>query len=351
MSSRVSKRGEAIRLFILNNVEEHPEDISKVTAKHFDISRQAVNKHLQKLGSQQALAESGNTRSRRYALRPIREWKKAYASPSALEEHVVWRNDVREVIGQLPSNVVGIWYYGFSEMLNNAIDHSEASRVQVFVKKTAVTTEVMIFDNGVGIFKKIETALGLSDERHAVLELSKGKLTTDPKHHTGQGIFFSSRMFDYFAILSGDVYFSHEFGKKEDWISQSKSMGTGTAVFMELNNHTARTTKKVFDQFTSGEDYGFNKTVVPVSLAQYEGDELISRSQAKRVLARVELFKVVLFDFTNVDHIGQAFADEIFRVFAQSHPKIELYPINANSATKQMIERARLSDPGGTEDT
>jgi hypothetical protein len=54
-----------------------------------------------------------------------------------------------------------------------------------------------------------------------------------------------------------------------------------------------------------------------VRLAKYGNDQLISRSQAKRLLARIELFKIVLFDFSGVETIGQAFADEIFRVFAQ----------------------------------
>ena len=85
---------------------------------------------------------------------------------------------------------------------------------------------------------------------------------------------------------------------------------------MNLSNRAQRTSKEVFDEFSSGDDYGFTKTVVPVRLAQYGNDRLISRSQAKRVLARVELFKTVLFDFAGVETIGQAFADEVFRVFA-----------------------------------
>ena len=68
---------------------------------------------------------------------------------------------------------------------------------------------------------------------------------------------------------------------------------------------------------------------------------LILRSQAKRLLARVELFKTVLFDFSDVPTIGQAFADEIFRVFAAGHPKIELVPTHSNSEVKGMIDRAR----------
>ena len=56
----------------------------------------------------------------------------------------------------------------------------------------------------------------------------------------------------------------------------------------------------------------FNKTVVPVRLAQYGNDQLISRSQAKRVLARIDLFSTVLLDFEGVPAIGRAFADEVF---------------------------------------
>ncbi len=119
---------------------------------------------------------------------------------------------------------------------------------------------------------------------------------------------------------------------------------------MKLNNHSARTDKQVFEQFTSGEDYGFTKTVVPVRLAQYGEDKLVSRSQAKRLLARVDRFRTVLFDFKVVESIGQAFADEIFRVFAQEHPDIEIIPMNASVQVQQMINAARAQwgvDIGG----
>lgn len=75
---------------------------------------------------------------------------------------------------------------------------------------------LVIHDDGEGIFHKITKQLKLCDERHAVLELAKGKFTTDPKNHTGEGIFFSSRMFDDFAILSGTVYFTHDTHNPSD---------------------------------------------------------------------------------------------------------------------------------------
>lgn len=339
--SRVRTRGEDVRKFVLKNVEKHPSDIAKITAAHFRVTRQAVNKHLRNLVSEGVLVESGHTRNRAYKLCDLNSWGHTFPKTDALAEDVVWRNHVLPEIGQLPENVLAIWHYGFTEMFNNALDHSEGTQISVSIKKTAAFTEITITDNGIGIFRKIQSAMGLLDERHAVLELAKGKLTTDPRNHSGEGIFFASRMFDEFAIASGGVFFSHQFGDTEDWIMQHVNPVAGTAVFMKLGNHTARTDKKIFDQFTSGENFGFTKTVVPVQLAQYGNDKLISRSQAKRLLARVELFKAVVFDFASVSSIGQAFADEIFRVFASRHPDIEIMEIHTSPEVKAMIGRAR----------
>lgn len=339
--TKVRARGEDVRKFILDHVEKHAADISRVTAHHFGITRQAVNKHLQKLAAENALSESGHTRNRTYKLAAILEWRQVYKITPGLAEDLVWRNDIGGVLGNMPENVLNIWHYGFTEMFNNAIDHSSGSEIAIQVRKTAASTEMLILDNGIGIFKKIQTTLNLLDERHALLELSKGKLTTDPKRHSGEGIFFTSRIFDSYDILSGGVYFSHKFGHAEDWVLERDRFESGTSVWMKLHNHTARSVKKIFDQYSSGDDYGFNKTVVPVNLARYGSDKLISRSQAKRLLARVELFKVVIFDFTDVDSIGQAFADEIFRVFANQYPEVELTSVHANVEVKKMIERAK----------
>jgi len=258
-----------------------------------------------------------------------------------LAEDVAWREDMVDLLGQVPENVSDIWHYGFTEIFNNALDHSNGSVLTIQLKKTAISTELALYDDGIGIFKKIQAELELLDERHAILELAKGKLTTDPDNHTGEGIFFTSRMFDDFEILSGGTYFSHKFDEKEDWILERDKFSSGTAVWMKLNNHTSRTSKKIFDKFTSGDDYGFTKTVVPVKLVQYGDDKLVSRSQAKRLLARIDRFRTVLLDFQGVDSIGLAFADEIFRVFALKHPQTQLIPIKANSAVTRVIQRAQ----------
>lgn len=338
----VRARGEEIRRFIIDNVENQPKEIALVTSTKFGITRQAANKHLQRLVAEKAIVRKGQTRNRSYSLHPIEEWIKRTKITPELEEDVVWRKEIAPSLEHLPDNVLEIWHYGFTEMFNNVIDHSDGSTVTLKFQKTATTTEIVIGDDGVGIFRKIQENLGLLDERHAILELAKGKLTTDPANHTGEGIFFTSRMFDAFDILSGGTFFTHRIDYDEDWILESKSR-SGTWVWMKLNNHTARTTKKIFDQYSSEDEFGFTKTVVPVRLAQYGDDKLVSRSQAKRLLARVDRFKTVIFDFTGVDSVGQAFSDEIFRVFANKHTEIELVAINTNAEVQRMVTRARHS--------
>jgi len=338
----VRKRGEKIRQFILENVENHPKDVVRVTSKKFNISRQAVNKHIQTLSKQRAIKVEGTTKSRRYSLFPTKIEEKIYFLDSNLEEDVVWRNDILPLMGEFPDNVVDIWSYCFTEMFNNAIDHSSGKTVMVEITKTAVTTQIYISDDGEGIFNKIQRELNLLDESHAVLELSKGKLTTDPSRHTGEGIFFSSRMVDDYQILSGKTYFSHHHSNDVDWILERQKFQAGTSVFMKMKSNTSRTLKKVFDQFTSEKTYGFNKTIIPVRLVQYGDELLVSRSQAKRLLSRIDRFKTVILDFDGIKEIGQAFADEIFRVFSSKNKGIQLLHVNANKDVEQMIVRALL---------
>ncbi len=339
---RVRARGEEARSFILANIEKNPGDIAHLVADRFGISRQAANKHLKKLVAEGALLPEGKTRYRKYKLAALSEWQKLYTITPEIEEDLVWSRDISLSLGALPRNVMDIWHFCITEMLNNAIDHSGGRTIYIEVAKTAANTQISLMDDGIGIFRKIQSEMNLADERHAILELAKGKLTTDPRGHTGQGIFFTSRLLDSFDILSGGVFFTHTFGKDEGWILERPESTEGTTVFMKLSNHSARTDKQVFDQYSSGDDYGFTKTVVPVRLAQYGDDKLISRSQAKRLLARIDRFRSVIFDFKAVEIIGQAFADEIFRVFAQGHPDIEIIPINATPQVQQMINAARV---------
>lgn len=339
--SSIRKKSEQIRQSIFNAIVAGIDNPVSQVAEEYQISRQAIHSHIKKLVAQGILISHGSTRNRRYTLAKQDLLEQTYTVDQNLSEFDTWSQDIAPLFASLPDNVKHIWEYGFTEMVNNVIDHSSGQKMILRVSRTHATTKLSIQDNGVGIFRKIKHALNLSDERHSVLELAKGKLTTDPDNHSGQGIFFSSRMFDKFAILSGEVFFSHHSDELEDWILSDKNRSLdGTSVSMELSNNTARTDKEVFDDFAQGNEYAFNKTVVPMRMAEYGDERLVSRSQAKRLLTGLNKFAIVLFDFEGVDFIGQAFADQVFRVFQNQHPDMELAYDNACEPVQKMISRA-----------
>lgn len=148
----------------------------------------------------------------------------------------------------------------------------------------------------------------------------------------------STKMVDAFDIRSGHLHFRHNLNAP-DVLSERPSGTPGTLVWMRLANNTTRTTMEVFDFFADPDEYTFDKTVVPVRLAQHEGEKLVSRSQAKRLAHRFERFKHVVLDFEGVDEIGQAFADELFRVFAAAHPDVRLIPENTSPRVADMVRR------------
>jgi Histidine kinase-, DNA gyrase B-, and HSP90-like ATPase. len=295
------------------------------------VTKQNASYHVQKLIAEKQLTQSGKTRPARFFLAPTLIWQKHYSRQQS--ESDVWDADVLPQISDLPDNALDTWRYGFTEMFNNAVDHSSGTRITIQLKRTSVNAEIAIIDNGVGIFKKIQHAMKFSDVRDAALELAKGKFTTDPARHTGEGIFFTSKMLDAFDISSGGVYFTS--------VSPIKN-AKGTAVWMKLRNASARSRKEVYDAYASPENnYAFDRTVVPVKMAEHNENDLISRSQAKRLLLRIDRFRRVVLDFKNVNQIGQAFAHEIFRVFTRRHPGVKLQFINANEDISNMIRRAQ----------
>ena len=341
-------RSAEIDAMLLARVVKHPQDLVAVVGNELGLTRQTIATRARALIGAGYLAKSGTTRPT-YSLGTSR--RAVFTHPlRGLEENQVWLRGVAPLLRGLPANLVDICQHGLTEMVNNAIDHSGGLHLRVFVDRTQETVTLMVSDDGVGIFRKITAALDLPDERLALLELSKGKLTTDPRRHTGEGVFFTSRMFDRFQIASGELVFDHDDAEADDLLDgiEPRYARRGTTVLMELATKSKRTAKQVFDKFSSGpDDYAFAKTVVPVRLAKVGDENLVSRSQAKRLMQRVERFGTVVLDFAGVASIGQAFADEVFRVFANAHTGVELVPMHAAPAVQQMIRRAQVASDEG----
>jgi anti-sigma regulatory factor (Ser/Thr protein kinase) len=330
---------EAFRKFLLDNVQQHPSALAQLAATYFKVSRQTALSHIARLVREGQLQATGQTRDRKYTL-VVHEARQVFDLAETRDEEKVWRDFVSKHLEGLPENVLLICYHGFTEMFNNVIDHSESDGVFVKIEQSAKNVSIHIKDEGVGIFEKIKSRFGLDDHRQAILELAKGKLTTDPKNHSGEGIYFTSRMFDDFVILSGTLGFCHIMNE-EDWLIEDKGeVFMGTTVFMTIATDSKRTTVEIYDKHISdvdGNEFAFARTHVPLKLATSSGDSLVSRSQAKRVLKRFDRFTEVLLDFSGVESIGQGFADEIFRVFRQANPQISVRYINANENVARMI--------------
>jgi anti-sigma regulatory factor (Ser/Thr protein kinase) len=338
-----TRKSCAVREGLLEAVRQGASRIVSDASERFGLSRQSIHKHLTWLVENDYLLAEGATRNRTYRLGEHRVFQNSYPL-DRIDEHSVHQRDFSFIFQGLPDNVSEICDYGFTEMLNNAIDHSEGSTVLVAAERTAAAVELLVHDDGEGIFQRIARLLGLHDPRESLLELSKGKLTTDPDNHTGEGIFFTSRAFDAFTIASGDLDFTHRDDRELDFLLQADEPFNGTQVRMEIATNSHHDLGAIFDEYSSGpEEYRFERTVVPVRLALYEGERLLSRSQAKRILNRVEKFRHVILDFDGVDTIGQACADEVFRVFATRHPEIKVVAENETEQIRRMIKRALSS--------
>ncbi len=339
-----SSRADEIDAALLRAVSEHPNDLVRMVAAQLGLSRQRVIQQVRQLVAEDYLTKTGTTRPS-YGLGPNRRMARRHLREGLAEDRV-WYQDLLPLLDHLPRNVLDIAHHGVTEMVNNAVDHSEGRHVTVLMDCDGEKLRLSVSDDGLGIFRKISRALDLADERLALLELSKGKFTTDPARHSGEGIFFTSRAFDQFQIQSGGLFFDHDHREANDWLDEFEAPPTlnGTSVFMEIARDSTRDIARVFDEYSSGpDDYDFARTVVPVRLAKVGDENLVSRSQAKRLLQRIERFKTVVLDFSEVTGIGQAFADEIFRVFANAHPEVELLPMNAVPGVQQMIRRAEVA--------
>lgn len=330
---------EKIKL-ICRLIEQSPQNVAIRLANETKVSRQTASAWLSSLKKAGSIGSTGAGRGTAYYL-VDRNKKSITYLRDGLSEDMAWREVGFPVVQDLRENVRGIWHYGITEMVNNAIDHSGSETVTVSIRRNELYTECEVCDTGEGIFLKIQRALNLYDAREAILELAKGKFTTDPENHSGEGIFFSSRIFDQYIIRSDSLAFVHLSEQTHDVLLISDATRKGTIVLMRLENDSDKTVKEVFDRFALPEEFSFAKTIVPVRLAMYEGETLVSRSQAKRLTRRFERFETVILDFAGVEEIGQAFADEVFRVFTNAHPQLKMVPINMSPDVQAMIRRAQ----------
>jgi len=335
---RISKeKKEAAYNYILRKIDEGTSGIASYAAENLGINKSTVHRYLNELMAGGIIEKEAHDR---YKLSlKTGNYYFDRSSGDLESDWTIYEKYVHPFVSDLADNVVNIWKYAVSEMTNNIIDHSCAEEVRVCVYRSALNTTVILSDNGVGIFNKLKEYYNYHSTEDAIQELFKGKLTTDPENHSGEGIFFSSRLMDDFFILSDGKVFSCNRFDVDRTEEYQNGFTCGTTVYMRLSNTSRKKAVDIFDAFADV-DGGFTRTSIPVRNA-FDSSP-ISRSQAKRLCERLDSFKEVTLDFSEVDWIGQGFAHQIFRVFASDHPDIKILPINMNEDVRKMYKHVML---------
>lgn len=320
-----------IKTYILEKVYQKAPSISKTVAETFDVNASTVHVYMKELVEKQIIRKVKRDEYELVTNEFVYELSRAngdldsdtYAYDLCLEEH----------LKEFGNNIKDIWSYVFSEMINNVMDHSMAEKVQIIIEQDFSRTSAMIIDNGVGIFNKIRDYFNLASIEEAICELFKGKLTTDAENHSGEGIFFSSKLMDNFFIASSGKIFTNNKYDDSKVLDMALGNTQGTCVYMELSNFSHKEAGEVFDEYADI-DGGFIKTKIP--LKNIFDASPVSRSQAKRVCNRLDKFKEVIVDFDGISWMGQGFAHQLFVVFANSHADMIITPINMNEDITKM---------------
>ncbi len=266
----------------------------------------------------------------------IPTWTAGYPL-EGLEEVDVWEQ-ASEAWGLTEhSEEYAVFHYTCTELVNNAIDHSGGTRVELRLFRDAPEKlRFEVRDDGVGAFERLRSTLGLDAPLDAIVELSKGKATSDPSRHSGEGLFFTSRILDRFRLAANGIEWMVD-NELDDQAVGVSAVTSGTLAGGTFSIPPHRTTAQMFRAY-AGEDFAFSRTRPRVMLAAL-GTDFVSRSEAKRVLARLESFDDVDLDFGGVAGVGQAFVDEVFRVWPSVHPGTKIVPVNMNAAIEFMVKR------------
>jgi len=337
---------------ITNIIQKEIETYGKITSNKLSrlagISRQAAHKRLSKLANQSKLIKVGKTRHSYYIPFSAENERRAKEQKKHIKKRVRNRNlqedlvfdgleKERSILNSISSNAKKLFRYAFTEMLNNAIEHSGSEHIAIEIFERGRFISFEISDTGIGIFNKIRKKYRLKNDLEALQELLKGKKTTDPKNHTGEGVFFTSKIADKFEIFSGKLNLLNN-NLIDDIIVKESPSKKGTRVVFTISKNSRKDLAALFNEYTN-EKYKFYKTKAKVKLYE-RGEDYVSRSQARRILFDLDKFDSIVLDFRKIKGIGQGFADEIFRVYKNEHPNVQIATVNACPAVKFMIKRA-----------
>ncbi len=335
---------------ILERIRESGSSSGAELARSLGISRQAVNRHIRSLVESGAVVRTGETRGARYhpadnteTREPSQASFSRRYSLKGLEEDRVF-DEVRIILNltaALNDNALQIVRYAFTELLNNAIDHSKSQYAEVNMHLTPYDLVFTIRDFGIGLFWNVARSYNLQSEYEALAWVMQGKKTTLPDRHAGEGLFFTTKAGDSICIRSHALLLDFQ-NSRQDIITGEVPHLKGTEVVFSIKRRTQRSLKDLFDAYApEAYEYRFSRTRVYVTLSQ---QHYMSRSEGKRLVSGLDEFREVVFDFRGVSSIGQAFSDEVFRHYRQQHPDMVIRIEHANPAILQMLKHVGVDN-------
>ncbi len=319
-------------------VEKIGEVANRDVARALRVSPATSHRVLQALVAGGVLELHGKGRSARYRMRRVRHRFRL----AGLEEHRAWERVAADIarIRPLAADQADSLRYAATEVINNAIDHSRGRSLVVTVEfEAGGTTVTTVRDDGVGVFRRVCTDFGFASPHDAIVQLEKGRLTSDPARHSGEGLFFSSKAVSRFRLESRGTAWIVDNMVGDSAIGPSPVRAGTQVVLGVVRGHTPRLTD-VFGAYTDPDTLRFMRTRTTIKLGTL-GSSLVSRSEAKRITQRLAEFTHAVLDFSGVEVVGQGFCDEVFRVFARQHPDVTLEPVGMNDAVAFMVARAR----------
>jgi len=338
-----------IRQIIFKKLKKNKKIKVAEIVKATGFSRAYINRFFQKLKNEGKIVLVGKANTAHYVISDKKTVLKAKKSILKIKRILINKhlsedfilNEIKQgtgIFSALPQNISKILDYAFTEMLNNAIEHSKSEKIEIKIERAKNHILFEVKDRGIGIFNNIMRKRKLKNELAAIQDLLKGKQTTAPKEHSGEGIFFTSKVGDMLIIQSStkEIIFNNIL---DDIFIKNITNTVGTKVHFLISLKSKTNLSGIFRKYSEGA-FTFNTTKTKISLYKIDSD-FISRSQARRVLSGLDKFKKIILDFKNVDTVGQAFADEVFRVFKNRYPKISIVPVNMNETVKFMVGRAK----------
>lgn len=327
----------AATTWITSAAQQHRAALPEHVMQRLSITRRSALALLRKLEASQWLVRVRRGRTTTYLPGALKQVVRTYAL-AGLQEDQPWARDFAPFMA-LPAHVARLLQHAYTELVNNAIDHSGGSAVTISVRQTPMHAQLLVSDDGCGLFNRIEQSFQIDDPLLAMFELSKGKLTSMPETHSGHGLYFTTLLADFFNLHANDAAFQCNRAERARW-SPSKPMARqGTSVYLAISLETTRTLDAVLRSHSLDPTlYAFDSTIVPLCLLTGAQNGLESRAQAKRVVSRLPAsFRRAEVDFSGIADIGHGFADELFRVFPRQHPGLELVPVGMAPRVLAMV--------------